>query len=152
VFSLTVPPLRERVEDIPILVREIVENLVHEMQIKEPVHIDESAMEALTSYRWPGNVRELRNVLERTLILSEGNVTGIDSLQLDKRHIGDWCWSTTFPPGFPFNDVIAQLKRALIDEALVRAKGKRIDAARMLGMTRDALKKQMKTLGMFKNE
>lgn len=152
VFSLNVPPLRERVDDIPILVREIVESLAQEMQIKEPVQIDEDAMEALRRYQWPGNVRELRNVLERTLILSEGNVKGIECLQLDRRSVSEWCWSTSFPPAVSFNQVLAQLKRALIEEALAQAHGKRIEAARMLGMTRDALKKQMKTLGMFKGD
>ncbi len=150
VFSLTVPPLRERVEDMPLLVREILDMLVNDLQIKEPIQIDEFALAALQRYPWPGNIRELRNVLERALILSEGKVVGLECLQIDKKFVGDWSWSTSFPPPMPFNSVLSQLKRALIEEALVRSGGKRIEAAEMLGMTRDALKKQMKTLGMFR--
>jgi PAS domain S-box-containing protein len=152
VFSLTVPPLRERVEDMPLLVQEFLDMLANDMQIKDPIRIDGSALEALKRYPWPGNVRELRNVLERALILSEGNVVGIDCLQIDKKLMGDWRWSTSFPPAMSFNGVLAHLKRALVEEALARAGGKRIEAAHMLGMTRDALKKQMKTLGMFRDD
>jgi PAS domain S-box-containing protein len=150
VFSITIPPLRERVEDIPLLIQGILDMLVMEMRIKEPVHIEPSALEALARYQWPGNIRELRNVLERALILSEGQAIGIDALQIDKKLISDWNWSTSFPPAISFNDVLVQLKRALIEEALARSDGKRIEAAQTLGMTRDALKKQMKTLGMLK--
>jgi PAS domain S-box-containing protein len=149
VFSMQVPPLRERVEDIPLLIEEILKMLVSDMQIKEPIRIEDSALEALKRYRWPGNIRELRNVLERALILSGGKVIGMEWLQTDKKPMSEWTWSTSFPPPLAFNNLLVELKRSLIEQALVRSRGKRIEAAQMLGMTRDALKKQMKTLGMF---
>ena len=72
VFSITAPPLRERREDIPILVQEILSKLPSEMEIDETPTIDASPMIAFQRHDWTGNVRELRNVLERALIHSPG--------------------------------------------------------------------------------
>lgn len=148
VFPILTPPLRERVADIPLLIEDIMDKLVNEMQIKVRAEIEPSALQALVRYQWPGNIRELRNVLERALILSQGGPIRTVSLQIDQSQIGDWRWSTSFPPETSFNVMLANLKRALISEALARSNGKRVGAAVMLGMTRDTLKKQMKTLGM----
>ncbi len=71
VFSIEVPPLRERSEDIPILAQEIMSQLAVEMQLTEVPPVDSSALISLCGYHWPGNVRELRNALERALILSD---------------------------------------------------------------------------------
>ena len=65
VLAIRIPPLRERIEDIPVIVRQILGQLVAEMQLLYVPEIDEKAMDKLRRYRWPGNVRELRNVLER---------------------------------------------------------------------------------------
>lgn len=79
VFTLRLPPLRERVEDIPQLAEHFVERL-NAVNNKALRGIDSGAMEALKRHPWPGNVRELRNVIERSLILEDGPVLGIDSL------------------------------------------------------------------------
>jgi len=73
VFPLTVPPLRERREDIPLLVRHFAQQYAHELH-KDSVHIPAEAMEALVRYDWPGNVRELQNVIERAVILATNGV------------------------------------------------------------------------------
>src|ERR1700756_2967321 len=73
VFPLSVPPLRERREDIPLLVRHFVDEYARRMR-RRIENIPPQAMEALTSYSWPGNVRELQNFIERAVILSPGNV------------------------------------------------------------------------------
>jgi formate hydrogenlyase transcriptional activator len=73
VFPLSVPPLRERREDIPLLVRHFVDEYARRMNRRIET-IPAQAMEALTSYSWPGNVRELQNFIERTVILSPGSV------------------------------------------------------------------------------
>ena len=70
VIQLHLPPLRERRDDIPLLVAHFL--VKHSDDSKQPVTIDEKAMEALCSYWWPGNVRELENVLERAMTLSQG--------------------------------------------------------------------------------
>jgi len=72
-IPLRVPPLRERVEDIPIIAGEVLRGLATDLGRPE-AQMDPDALHLLCSYSWPGNIRELRNVLERTLLLSEGNV------------------------------------------------------------------------------
>ncbi|MEW6350379.1 MAG: sigma 54-interacting transcriptional regulator [Thermodesulfobacteriota bacterium] len=148
VFTLHVPPLRERVEDIPLITEKMLGQLLADLPTGRPARLDPAALDALVRYQWPGNVRELRNVLERALILTAGDVVTADALQIDPRHVGDWEWSVSFPPAASFNELLADLKASLIREALQRSGGKRIEAARMLGMTRDSLKKQMKTLSL----
>ncbi|MEW6350658.1 MAG: sigma 54-interacting transcriptional regulator [Thermodesulfobacteriota bacterium] len=151
VFSIRVPPLRERVEDIPLLVRRMIGQLGKEMQLPVPPEIDLRVLTQLSTYHWPGNVRELRNVLERALILSGNGL-------LDPTHIpvpdSDFCGprdaaELNVPAGGSFNDTVRDVKRKLIEEALTRAGGKRQDAARLLGISRHALKRQMKTLGFY---
>jgi DNA-binding NtrC family response regulator len=71
VFPITVPPLRDRPGDIPLLARYFVERFCRDMK-KKPLTLSPSALEQLVSYRWPGNVRELQNCIERAVILTEG--------------------------------------------------------------------------------
>src|SRR5262245_5494127 len=73
VFPLTVPPLRERRDDIPLLVRHFAQQYAHELH-KDIVHMPAEAMEALVCYDWPGNVRELQNVIERAVILATNGI------------------------------------------------------------------------------
>jgi len=73
VFTIPVPPLRERAEDIPAIARQLLADLGREMG-KSQASFDPSAMEELLAYRWPGNVRELRNVIERAMILSSNHL------------------------------------------------------------------------------
>src|SRR5208283_3594683 len=73
VFPLTVPPLRERQEDIPLLIRYFTQKFAQRMS--RPIEsIPSAAIDALCSYEWPGNIRELQNVIERSVILSPGRV------------------------------------------------------------------------------
>jgi transcriptional regulator with GAF, ATPase, and Fis domain len=71
VFPITIPPLRERTEDIPLLARHFVDRFCREMQ-KPALALSEAAGMALRNYRWPGNVRELQNCIERAVILVDG--------------------------------------------------------------------------------
>ena len=72
VFPITVPPLRDRPGDIPLLARYFVDRFCRDMK-KRPITISPAALEQLVAYRWPGNVRELQNCIERAVILSEGD-------------------------------------------------------------------------------
>ncbi|MBI5251613.1 MAG: sigma 54-interacting transcriptional regulator [Desulfomonile tiedjei] len=151
VMSITVPPLRERTEDIPILIREIVLRLVREFQMSTLPVIDSETMNQLKSYAWPGNVRELRNVLERGLILSSGR-------RIDFKQIGigfsincpnkAWLFTAPFTMDRSLNEVTADLKRSFVNEALNRAGGRRQAAAKMLGISRYSLKHYMKSFGL----
>ncbi len=162
VFRVRVPPLRERIEDIPALVDSLLSELKAVLQLQAIPEIGASAMELLQRYHSPGNVRELRNVLERSLILSGGEgpmkveLPGAVSQPQDltdpnrgatDNPAGDWLWATGFPPAVPLGDLARDLKRAVIEEALKRSGGKKVDAAELLGITRAALKRQMQTLG-----
>ena len=73
VFPITVPPLRDRVDDIPILARHFIERQCRELG-KKTLTLSPAALEALQAYPWPGNVRELQNCLERAVILADGDV------------------------------------------------------------------------------
>ncbi len=147
VMSMEIPPLRERIEDIPVLVREITARLQADLQLRELPAIDASTMKRLQSYHWPGNVRELRNVLERGLILSGRGGIHLDGLPGDANS-PDWSFTTKFPADRSLNDVTFDLKRSLVVEALRRSRGRRQAAARLLGISRDSLKHYMRTLGI----
>ena len=79
VFGITVPPLRDRIEDIPVLMEEIMSRLAVELQLTHLPYVDPAFAIALTRYDWPGNVRELRNALERALMLSDGHELELDA-------------------------------------------------------------------------
>ena len=152
VFSIAAPPLRERREDLPILVKEILSKLRSEMNIDGVPTIDASLMMAFKKYNWPGNVRELHNVLERALILSPGkelNLTDLEFCKVDRELLGtdEILFTVSFPSDQPLNEMTQDLKRFFINAALRRSGGKRQAAARLLGISRDSLKHYMKKLG-----
>jgi PAS domain S-box-containing protein len=156
VYAVEVPPLRQRVEDIPILARQILVQVASEMQLDSNAEIDDAAVEKLCRYTWPGNVRELRNVLERSLILTESPELHIDvgggAEHQGEIPEGEWRWTASFPPEKPLTEMVVDFKRSLIRQALAECNGNRTEAARVLKITRDTLKRQMKTLGFYSTE
>ena len=82
VFPITVPPLRERVDDIPILARHFLKKFSAEQKKRGPITVPPETIRALCAYAWPGNVRELENTIERALILGEGNAIRPEDLHL----------------------------------------------------------------------
>jgi transcriptional regulator with GAF, ATPase, and Fis domain len=81
VFPIVIPPLRERVTDVPLLARHFVEKFARE-QNKRPPHLSSAAVEALERHAWPGNVRELQNCIERAVILADGDTVYAQHLNL----------------------------------------------------------------------
>jgi PAS domain S-box-containing protein len=154
VFSIEVPPLRQRIEDIPALVGDILADLSSKLGLDSVPHLDSKALKALEVYPWPGNVRELRNVLERALILGGKRRISREDLSLNAKfktkEVGQE-WSVTF--GFPenetINDVTMNLKRHLVVEALRRSRGSRKQAAALLGISPDSLKHYMHIFDLF---
>ena len=154
VFSIEVPPLRQRTEDIPALVGDILADLSSKLGLDSVPTMDSKALKALEVYPWPGNVRELRNVLERALILCGKRRISREDLTLNARfktkEMGQE-WSVTF--GFPdnetINDVTMNLKRHLVVEALRRSHGSRKQAAALLGISPDSLKHYMHIFDLF---
>ncbi len=147
VISIRIPPLRERREDIPILVRHLVSQLQRDIRLPAQPTFDPDVMDTLKGYDWPGNVRELRNRLERTLILSAGGAITSSSLGLGHTE-KIWTFATDFPEDRSLNDVSRELKRSLVLEALRRSGGNRVGAARLLGISRNSLNHYLKTLGI----
>jgi DNA-binding NtrC family response regulator len=147
VFALTVPPLRQRVEDIPVLSEQILTQLSMEMGLPATPIIDPTAMRALMTYNWSGNVRELRNVIERTLILSGTGPLKLSSLVLGDSN-EDWLFPVSFPADRSIHEVADDVKRSLIKEALRRSGGSKKEAARLLRISRFALAHQMKALAI----
>ncbi len=148
VVNIHVPPLRERVEDLPILAEQILHRLCREMQTPVERTISPEALERMKRYSWPGNVRELRNVLERELILSEGGPLRFESLEPGEARPESWRMWVDFPADRSINDTLAEVKQTLIEEALRRAGGKRQKAADLLGISRFALSRQLRNLDL----
>jgi formate hydrogenlyase transcriptional activator len=140
VFPLTVPPLRERTEDIPLLIRYFTQK--HAKRMNRPIEeIPSAGIEALIRYHWPGNIRELQNVIERSVIVTPGRVLQIALPEAAR---------TTRPSGpIPPRDEAAE--RARILRALRECGGKvagRDGAAARLGMRRTTLQSRMKKLNI----
>ena len=149
VLSIKVPALRERIDDIPALARQILSELEQELQLSKTPIITDSDMVRLCAYKWPGNVRELRNVLERAVIVTEGSQLKFDFLECEISDSAVNSWTVFFPPQPSFAQVITEMRRSLIQEALLRARGNKQEASRLLGVSRFVLRRQMKTLGMY---
>ena len=154
VFSIEVPPLRQRTEDIPPLVGNMVADLSSKLGLDSVPQIDPKAIKALGDYAWPGNVRELRNVLERALILCDKKLISPGDLIINGKSKAEEAgkeWAVTF--GFPenetINDVTMNLKRHLVVEALRRARGSRKRAAELLGISPDSLKHYMQIFDLY---
>jgi formate hydrogenlyase transcriptional activator len=144
VFPIAIPPLRERREDIPLLVNYFVATLSRRMG-KQIESIPEHAMEVLTNYPWRGNVRELANFIERAVILSQGDELQAPIAELNASH------SRAFAPASTFE----QAERNVIIDALRAASGQisgRGGAAERLGLKRTTLQNKMRKLNINRVE
>jgi transcriptional regulator with PAS, ATPase and Fis domain len=147
VFSISLPPLRERLLDLPPLIDFLLGELGKDFKKKVPPLSGES-QKVLADYRWPGNVRELRNVLERALILCEGE-------EIKPEHLPPEIVVLPAPAqlgtGFcklpPQGVSLELVERDLIRQALDVSAGNQIRAAKLLGISRDVLRYRMKKFG-----
>jgi formate hydrogenlyase transcriptional activator len=142
VFPLTVPPLRDRPEDIPPLVRHFVQTYAQRMR-KRIDTIPADTLDALASYQWPGNVRELQNVIERAVILTPDSVLRLPSAEWQRS------WSVTGAP--PSHQTLEEVERAHILQVLRDANwviGGPQGAAARLGLRRTTLIYRMEKLGI----
>jgi DNA-binding NtrC family response regulator len=136
VVHLTVPPLRERIDDIPQLVAHFIRRYNHEFG-KRIQGLVPSALEALCAYRWPGNVRELQNVVERSVVLVDGPMIGVDDLPLE---LCLGASGTTRSDAVPLNEATDRFERQIVLRTLDRVEGNVSEAARALGIHRNSLK------------
>jgi len=134
VIRIAIPPLRERLEDVPILANEILSRLAAEMQLSSVPLLDAATIAALSNYDWPGNVREFRNVLERALITSSGNSFDVMLPGGDKK-----ARSLNIElDGRTLRDVTDEITRCMCENALDQCSGHKRDAAKLLGIARDS--------------
>lgn len=147
VFPITVPPLRERREDIPMLVRHFAQQFARQMR-KSIETIPSETMETLTGYDWPGNIRELQNLIERAVILSSGPTLDVPVTALNGRSVSRS--SDTRAAG---TETLEDADRRHITAALERSKwviaGPNGAAAR-LGIKRSTLQFRMRKLGIVR--
>jgi two-component system response regulator AtoC len=144
VISIHMPPLRDRKEDIPLLVEHFLNK--HRFSANSPpARISEDAIDALVRHDWPGNVRELENTIERAVVLSQGGVITPQHLvlaPLTERKFLDL--GQRVSQRVPMKDIICEVEKQLILEALDQAQGNRSQAAKILGIYRRLLYAKMK--------
>jgi len=143
VFPLEMPPLRERKEDIPVLVEYFIDRYARKAG-KALRRVNKRTLDRLQSYPWPGNVRELQNVIERSVILCEGNEFTVDESWLSAGHAIESRLSSS----------LAAHEKAIIEEALRASSGQVFGpsgAAARLGMPRSTLESKIRALGINKN-
>jgi formate hydrogenlyase transcriptional activator len=148
VFPITVPPLRDRKDDIPLLVEYLTERYASKAG-KKVKNIQKRTLELFQAYDWPGNIRELQNVIERAVILCEGQTFSVDE---------SWLQAESPRPGLAGNG-LARLgddrERELIESALAQSRGRIAGpsgAAAKLGIPRSTLETKIRRLGIKKHQ
>ncbi|MBV8821045.1 MAG: sigma-54-dependent Fis family transcriptional regulator [Acidobacteriaceae bacterium] len=145
VMPLNIPPLRERKEDIPYLAEHFIKKLGKDLGTTVE-SISEDAIERLIQYHWPGNVRELENVLERSMVLASGKVLEAADIRLDMQLRSKA--QNTSDHFLPEGMTLDEYEQSIIREALKRANGNKSHAARLLGLTRNALRYRLTQMGI----
>lgn len=140
VLRINVPPLRERLDDIPLLAQHLLQRIAK----GNPYEIDSAAIEVLQSHAWPGNVRELYHTLERTYLVGAGQITA----DLLSAEMGDRSPSRPAAGGSSFQEVIDQAERELLDSALKKAGGNKTAAAAALGMKASTFRDKLAKHGL----
>jgi two-component system nitrogen regulation response regulator NtrX len=148
VFPIHLPPLRERLEDLPALVAHLAERV----RPRHAAHFTDAALDALASYSWPGNVRELANLVERLSILS-GPVVDAPAVRQVIRGTPPGPATTPLASllGRPLSDALDEFERGLISAALAQAQRNMAEAARILQTDRANLYRRMRRLGLDKS-
>ena len=139
VVQIAVPSLRERADDIDLLVAHFIRRYNHEFG-KRIQGLTPEAAEALRAYRWPGNVRELQNVVERSVVLVDGPMIGVDDLPLE---LSLGAAGTAETDTLPLNEASDRFERQIVLRTLDRVDGNVSEAARVLGLHRNSLKAKL---------
>jgi transcriptional regulator with PAS, ATPase and Fis domain len=149
VITINVPPLRDRKDDIQMLLEHFIEKYCHENS-KEVIKPEPNVLEILTNYRWPGNVRELENVVERGIVLSKAKTFSEDLIPLHIRnHISKYQPLAAIPKsGISLKEEVAKLEMHLISEAMRLTGGVQKEAAKLLSLKPTTLNEMMKRLNM----
>ncbi len=143
VVTLSVPPLRDRASDVPVIARHFLQHFSTRFH-KSFEGFSVGAMRKLVEHPWPGNVRELRNAIERVVLLEDGPIVHEDVLVL-----GTGAPTASAPPPAPEDDLdLERMELRALVRALEKAGGKISQAARLLGVSRDTVRYRMKKFGV----
>ncbi len=158
VIHLALPPLRERMDDIPLLVDHFIEKCGHNLG-KDNLEISAEALRLLVNLPWEGNVRELENTIERAAILCNDNLIGPEDVQPESVSIDkDAQWSQDFdilnfiPDSVELNDVLYTVEERMLNRALEKTAHVQARAAEQLGITKSLLQYKMKKYGIKKQK
>jgi two-component system nitrogen regulation response regulator NtrX len=150
VVPFHVPPLRERMEDVPLLADHFLKEFTTAYG-RKPKELTEDALQSLGDYPWPGNVRELSHVIERAVLWSKGSKLDIEHLGLEVPSDEPTGGEDQLPPSTgsrPAGMDLEQWERSLIEQALREADGNQTRAAQRLGISRDTLRYRLKKYGL----
>ncbi len=154
VFSIRVPPLRERREDLLRMAQGMLNNLAKRFGLEHFPTLDPETRVTLTHYDWPGNVRELQNVLERAVILSRGATITMKEIPIRSEgsepteSVHQSSHVVRLAPGDSYGEQIESAKRFLVTEALRQTEGNVTAAARLLAISRGSMKHHIQRLGI----
>ena len=145
VVSLRIPPLRERLSDLPLLAEHFLEEIC-EREGKEPMQLTDESLSVLSGHTWPGNVRELRNVIESVAVFHAGGDIKPSDLPSDLRAVEPKIQGTGGPVQATFGEPksMAEIERQAILETLERTDGKRAETAKLLGIGLRTLQRKLK--------
>lgn len=164
-FHINLPPLRERKEDIPALAKYFLDEANQELNKKIKGFCGE-AMKFFLNYSWPGNVRELKNLVKKAVLLSDTEEISLEHLSINHSisqqgnglaHIAKAIGATSMAAlqntlelqeNFSFKDITREFEKGVIKDALAKAGGNKIKAAKILHINRKALYRKMKRLGL----
>lgn len=154
-FTVEIPPLRERAEDVPLLAEYFLKRAAGKRKVRG---VTSQAMEALMKYRWPGNVKELKEVIERLVPLARGQPISVDLLPLVIRENRE-------QPAFIaylreevkrmlkegeediYGKIVGQVEKVLLEEVLSQTQGNQIMASRILGVHRNTIRRKLSVFG-----
>jgi DNA-binding NtrC family response regulator len=146
VVPITVPPLRERRSDVPLLVEHFIQRYTTELG-KRIAGLTPEALAALQEYPWPGNVRELQNVIERAVALVESGPIGLNDLPTDVL-LPDHRLRVKQAENLPLRTATDEFERQIVLRVLERVQWNRSEASRILGIHRNSLKVKLKRWGV----
>ncbi len=147
VVVINLPPLRERKDDIPLLVEHFLHRYSSESQGRLK-YVSPTSLDLLMRYNWPGNVRQLENVIERALVMGKNDAILPQDLPLEVQKLSDLS-CLTLPSGrFSFKERVARLEKELIAGALEETHWVQTKAARLLGISRRIIKYKMEKYGI----
>ena len=149
VVPISIPPLREHKEDIPYLADYFIQRFARDAG-KPVTGITPAAQKVLMDFHWPGNVRELENIIERAVALSSASVLDVNDIRLDRAPVaGATTGAGVAAPFPPEGQTLEQFEDDIIKEALRRADGNKSQAARLLGLSRNALRYRLTKIGVL---